>query len=96
MSVNANLRTARQDFDAFVDWVGETLADMTVAHQILAICMFCIVLIWLMLLRPGKYDDDKRAMGHQFNMALGIVMIFGLGVGYFLTPNILSLGGLLG
>lgn len=69
---------------------------MSVAHQVLAICLFCLVLIWLMLLRPGKYGNDENAMGRQFNMALGIVMIFGLGVGYFLTPNILSLGGLLG
>lgn len=96
MAVNANLRTARQDFDAFVAWIQDTLAGMSVAHQVLAICLFCLVLIWLMSLRSGKYDDDKTAMGRQFNMALGIVMIFGLGVGYFLTPNLLSLGGLLG
>ncbi|MEM9738238.1 MAG: hypothetical protein AAF829_00060 [Pseudomonadota bacterium] len=96
MAVNANIRTAKRDFDAFLTWIHETLASMTPAQQVLAICICFLILIWLAFLRPSEYDDDERAMGRQFNMALGIVLIFGLGAGFFLTPNIASLGNLLG
>ncbi|MEL6569665.1 MAG: hypothetical protein AAFQ22_14715 [Pseudomonadota bacterium] len=95
MAVNANIRTAKHDFNAFVSWIQETLLGLSPAQQILAICIFCLALFWLMFLRPGKYGDDEKAMGRQFNMALAIVMIFGLGAGYFLTPNIMNLGNLL-
>ncbi|MEL6955712.1 MAG: hypothetical protein AAFO88_03635 [Pseudomonadota bacterium] len=95
MSVTANMRTAKRDFQAFLDWTQETLASLSPAQQVLAICIFCLVIFWLTILRPGKYKDDDNAMGRQFNMALCIVMIFGLGVGFLLTPNISSLGNLI-
>jgi len=96
MAVSDNLRTAKRDFDAFVTWIMETLASLTPAQQVLAICVFCLALFWLTVLRPGEYrKDDKESMGREFNMALVVVMIFGLGVGYLLTPNLSKLGTLI-
>ncbi|MEM1105026.1 MAG: hypothetical protein AAGH87_01445 [Pseudomonadota bacterium] len=96
MSINANLRTARRDFDDFVAWCQDIVASMSLGHQVLLVCILCLALFWLTTLRPGRPErEGKKADGRPFQMALAVVVIFGLGAGYWLSQNAAVLGGLL-
>lgn len=87
---DARMREAQRDFGEFSATVGEAISSATPVQQVLALCAFCLVLMWLMVRRPGNYEDDA-GMGRQFNMALLMVIIFGLGVGSIFSDG---LGGI--
>lgn len=90
---NARMREAQRDFGEFVAAVSDAVGAATPAQQVLALCMFCLVLMWLMVRRSGEYTE-KNTMGRQFNMALLMVIIFGLGVGHIFSGGLGALSHL--
>lgn len=65
-----------------MDW----LAGLGATEQVLATCVFALTLLWLSFLRP----QENRSAGHvgrQFVFALILIVLFGFGAGWLLSPG---------
>lgn len=81
------LDSAGRDFAEVMRQLNALLSDLTPAQQVLALCGFVLVLMWLMVRRPGTYENNGE-MRNQFWMALIIVLVFGLGAGFMIAPGL--------
>jgi hypothetical protein len=82
-SIEYRLEIARRDFLALVGDIHDWLGALGPAERVLGICGFSLVILWLAMRKPSNYETHSQ-MGRQFNMALLMVMLFGLGMGWIL------------
>ena len=62
------------------------LSRLSEAEQLLGLCLFILVLFFLVVRRPNE-QKQSGAMGRQFAMALLIVTIFGFGIGWLIDDG---------
>lgn len=67
--------------------LNDIVSNLTPAQQVLGLCAFTLVLMWLMVRRPGTYENSGE-MRNQFWMALTLVVLFGLGAGVLIGPGL--------
>jgi hypothetical protein len=79
-SIEYKLEIARRDFLTLLGEIHDWIGALGPAERILGICGFSLVVLWLAMRKPTDYETHSQ-MGRQFNMALLMVMLFGLGVG---------------
>ncbi len=66
------------------------LSRMSLADKVLSICIFALVLMVLIMRKPKDYQEGG-GMWRQFAMAMMIVVLFGLGITWFVDPSMRAL-----
>ncbi len=77
---------AKQDFSQlmteFAGWIG----DLSAAERVLGVCGFALTIMWFIMRQPAR-KQSRDEIGNQFSMAVFLVMLFGLGIGWIFNAG---------